>query len=517
MVSDTVGGTQTAVPALYDASLDNNCALFIPTGYECYLNEPYTTAVTPSILVVGLPEKASQTTYKAELVCTFSICGTEKPSVGTVTLASGASGTQVTVTLTGTALHEDDKVRITRSGTTVESTTTSVAADRKSMKAVLDLTGLAPGDWNLSVITHINWEYARGTFTVTPAPLRNTGQPTVTGPARVGAKLTAGPGAWTPSADSYTYQWKADGQAVSGATGATYVVPAALRGKKLSVAVTAVKSGWRSTTAESTARVITAAARDHVGAGSVPDGRGDLLTLNSSGALTFHHGTGTGTFSGKTSGSGWPTSIKAVPFGDVNGDRCNDVLVRTSSGALRAYRPGCGKAVTPSTPYVSLGTGWNQYDLLTSPGDLTGDGRADLITRNSSTGAVYLHKGTSDGKLAARVKLYDNWKKYKKIIGAGDLNGDGIGDLLAQDTSNELWRYDGTGGGKFTARTKVFDDWGTSYNAVVGVGDITGDGKADLVCRDTSGNLYRQSGNGKGSFAGRVKIATNWQGYRAVL
>ncbi|MEU0455996.1 hypothetical protein ABZ322_23945, partial [Streptomyces sp. NPDC006129] len=27
---------------------------------------------------------------------------------------------------------------------------------------------------------------------------------------------------------------------------------------------------------------------------------------------------------------------------------------------------------------------------------MTGDGRADLITRSSSTGAVYLHKGTSD-------------------------------------------------------------------------------------------------------------------------
>ncbi|MFD0316301.1 FG-GAP-like repeat-containing protein [Streptomyces flavalbus] len=517
VVSDTAGGTQTAVPALYDSGLGNTCLLYMPTGYKCSLKEPYTTGVTPSILVVGLPEKASQTAYKAELVCASVLCGTEKITIGTVTPTSGASGTKATVTVTGTALHEGDKVRISRSGKTVESTTTSVAADRKSLKAVLDLTGLTPGDWYLSVITHNNWEYPRGSFTVTPAPLKNTTAPAVTGTARVGSRLTAAPGSWTPAPDSYTYQWKANGQAISGATASTYLVPASLRGKKVTVAVTARRSGWASTTAESSARVITAAARDHVGAGSVPDGRGDLLTLSSSGSLTFHHGTGTGTFSGKTSGSGWPTSIKAVPFGDVNGDRCNDVLVRTSSGALRAYRPGCGKAVTPSTPYVSLGTGWNQYDLLTSPGDLTGDGRADLITRNSSTGAVYLHKGTSDGKLSARVKLYDNWKKYKKIIGAGDLNGDGIGDLLAQDTSNELWRYDGTGGGKFTARTKVFDDWGTSYNAVVGVGDITGDGKADLVCRDTSGNLYRQSGKGNGSFYGRVKIATGWQGYKALF
>ncbi|MFF3323392.1 FG-GAP repeat domain-containing protein [Streptomyces sp. NPDC002889] len=244
-----------------------------------------------------------------------------------------------------------------------------------------------------------------------------------------------------------------------------------------------------------------------------PDGRGDLLTLNSSGGLTYQLGTGQGTFSGKRSGSGWPSGTRPVAFGDLSGDRCNDVLIRTSGGTLRAYRPGCGAAATPSTPYTSLGTGWNQYDVLTSPGDVTGDGRPDLITRVTSTGAVYLHKATSDGKFAARVKLYADWRGYRKVIGAGDLNGDGIGDLLAQDKSNELWRYNGTGAGTFAGRVKVFDDWGSSYNAVVGVGDITGDGKADLVSRDTGGTLWRSAGNGSGSFASRVKVSTGWGGY----
>ncbi|GAA1042211.1 hypothetical protein GCM10009566_42800 [Streptomyces murinus] len=46
----------------------------------------------------------------------------------------------------------------------------------------------------------------------------------------------------------------------------------------------------------------------------------------------------------------------------------------------------------------------------------------------------------------------------------------------------------------------VFSTWGTSYNAVVGVGDNTGDGRSDLVERDTAGNLYRNAGDGKGPF-----------------
>ncbi|MFF3373640.1 FG-GAP repeat domain-containing protein [Streptomyces sp. NPDC002680] len=247
-------------------------------------------------------------------------------------------------------------------------------------------------------------------------------------------------------------------------------------------------------------------------------GAGDLLTLTSSGALTFHPGTGTGGFSGnRTTGGGWPTGIKAIPFGHLGGSKCNDVLVRMANGALRLYTPSCNSPVLPNTSHTTLATsGWTQHDILTSPGDLTGDGRPDLIARKASTGAVYLYKGTSAGKLSGAVALYADWKGYKKIVGAGDLDGDGIGDLLAQDKADNLYRFNGTGRGTFTARTKLFGSWGASYNAVVGVGDITNDGKADLVARDTAGNLYRQSGDGKGSFGARTKIGSGWGTYKSV-
>ncbi|MGW0561236.1 FG-GAP repeat domain-containing protein [Streptomyces sp. NPDC003016] len=247
------------------------------------------------------------------------------------------------------------------------------------------------------------------------------------------------------------------------------------------------------------------------------DAIGDLLTLNSSGSFTFQHGTAGGKFSGRTSGSGWPVSAYAVPFGDVNGDRCNDVLVRQPSGELRAYRPRCGKALTPSAAYTSIGTGWGQYDVLTSPGDMNGDGRTDLVARQASTGDVYFYAGVAGGKFKAKVRIGANWRTYGRIAGVGDITGDGRADLLGHDRSGGLWRYDGTGNGTFKGRVQVFKDWGRSYNAIVGVGDLNGDGKADIVERDSAGKLFRNDGDGRGSFGGRTQIATGWQNYKGLF
>ncbi|NGO76088.1 hypothetical protein G6045_10445 [Streptomyces sp. YC504] len=261
----------------------------------------------------------------------------------------------------------------------------------------------------------------------------------------------------------------------------------------------------------------TAVRRDHAGTTARPDGIGDLLTLNSSGGLTFQHGTGSGTFSGKTSGSGWPTSTFAVPFGDLNGDRCNDVLVRMPDGRMRAYTPACGAALQPTTQHKVLGTGWNMHNVLTAAGDLTGDGRPDLVARKAATGELFVYRGTASGTVGSPLRVGSGWGVYTHITGAGDLNGDGRADLLARHTDGTLYRYDGLGNGLFAPRAKVFTNWGGSYNALIGAGDITGDGKADLVVRDKAGNLYRNTGDGKGSFSGRTQIATGWGVYKGVF
>ncbi|MGW8357471.1 FG-GAP-like repeat-containing protein [Streptomyces wedmorensis] len=248
------------------------------------------------------------------------------------------------------------------------------------------------------------------------------------------------------------------------------------------------------------------------------DGIGDLLVMDTTGLVSMYRGTGTGALSARIAGTGakFPTTSVFVPTGDLNGDRCVDVYARVGD-QLRAYRPGCGKVLSASSPYTVVGSGWGTYDVLTSPGDVNGDGYADLIARQASTGDVYFYAGTAGHGMKPRVRIAAGWKLYKKLVGAGDLNGDGRGDLLGVDTAGVLWRYYGTATGGLSPRVKLGTGWG-AYTSLVGVGDLSGDGRADLVARDSAGKLWRYAGAGNGLYGGRVLIGTGgWNGFKGLF
>lgn len=78
--------------------------------------------------------------------------------------------------------------------------------------------------------------------------------PSIIGKAVIGTKLSAGPGAYAPTAAKARHQWLRDGVAIAGATGRTYRVSARDLGRRLSVRVTLKAPGYTARTA-TTARL----------------------------------------------------------------------------------------------------------------------------------------------------------------------------------------------------------------------------------------------------------------------
>ncbi len=82
--------------------------------------------------------------------------------------------------------------------------------------------------------------------------------PTISGTTTVGQTLTAVPGTWSPSPTKLSYRWYRSGSAISGATAKTYKLTASDAGKKITVAVTATRSGYATTRKTSAAKTVSA-------------------------------------------------------------------------------------------------------------------------------------------------------------------------------------------------------------------------------------------------------------------
>jgi hypothetical protein len=170
--------------------------------------------------------------------------------------------------------------------------------------------------------------------------------------------------------------------------------------------------------------------------------------------------------------------------------------------------------------FQEVGHGWKIYNQLFSPANVGGAAADDLLARDAS-GVLWLYLGRGDGSVTSRYRVGGGWNAYTDITGKGDLTGDGKADIVAKDKSGVLWLYKGTGNYKapFASRTRIGGGWNT-YNKIVSVGDIDIDGITDLIARDKSGALYLYKGTGKASapYASRVKIGNGgWNTYRIMF
>ncbi|MER6344018.1 trypsin-like serine protease [Streptomyces sp. NPDC001595] len=197
---------------------------------------------------------------------------------------------------------------------------------------------------------------------------------------------------------------------------------------------------------------------------------------------------------------------------NISGDHKADLWVRNA-----ATRTGYSKNSNGSS-FAARET-WGNWDgvNVVLQSDLDRDGYQDLVYRRSSDGDVFWAHYVRTSDSWSTQRLADNWKTRTRILTPGDVTGDYLPDLLSVDSAGVLWIYPGKGNGTFATRVKAGSGW-NQYNSVRGHGDLTGDGRADLIARSSSGSyvyLYKGTGKaGTGAFASRIKVRT-WSGYNA--
>jgi hypothetical protein len=213
-------------------------------------------------------------------------------------------------------------------------------------------------------------------------------------------------------------------------------------------------------------------------------------------------GNGDGSFqAAQTYGAGLGSS--SVAMGDFNGDGILDLALANpfnSGGTVSVLLGnGDGSFQTPQTYAV------DPNPVSVAAADLNGDGVLDLVV--ASAGSAANPGSTVDVLLGNGDGTFQGAQSYAagpspSFVAVADFNGDGIPDLAVADGGVALQPGGavsvllGNGDGTFqTAQTYAVP----SGAYVVAVGDVNGDGIADLaVCQDSGVSVLL--GNGDGTF-----------------
>jgi len=221
------------------------------------------------------------------------------------------------------------------------------------------------------------------------------------------------------------------------------------------------------------------------------DGNPDLVIFDiSASSLTILLGAGNGLFTREAPMA--LASPSSFVIGDFNNDGIPDLAVIDTQGNVSIY-PGKGNGTFEEPSTVKLGV------VPAGPAvvaDLNGDGLPDLaVPVLTSVSPIILLLSNGDGTFVTRpvalpANIYRNG--YSTVV-AGDLNGDGIQDLLLNGIA-----LLGKGDGSYAPRETSFYSTPTPSGILC---DMNDDGIPDLVSLDYYDfSMTVELGRGDGSF-----------------
>src|SRR5213595_3084123 len=168
---------------------------------------------------------------------------------------------------------------------------------------------------------------------------------------------------------------------------------------------------------------------------------------------------------------------------DFDGDCKSDVLWRNSATGEDYVWLMNGLTIATGGSLTTVGDpAWQ----IQGTGDFDGDGKADILWRNAVTGEnyIWLMNGLTIASQGS-INVVDPTSGWQ-IQGIGDFDGDGRADILWRDLStgeNYIYLMNGW---TIAARGLVNIVEPSSFWELKGIGDFDGDGKADILWRNSS-------------------------------
>jgi hypothetical protein len=183
-----------------------------------------------------------------------------------------------------------------------------------------------------------------------------------------------------------------------------------------------------------------------------------------------------------------PSQPDAVAVGDVTGDGRADIVVSTgydfdpaNDFHLFVLAQGPDGMLQSPVPYATAGT-YSERPGSIAIGDITGDGLGDVVVGLSGKG-VQVFPGLPDGTLGSPAFTATTDSTRVRV---GQLDGDGRLDVAGIGWgSDTVSVFHNTGGGLGAAQVygAYHDGWDD-----LEVGDVNGDGRADIVVMSGQGS-----------------------------